>query len=103
MNLRNLRKNHAGAINMIVMGLLILVISALAIAIVYPIMGSVDTTTIDANFDGTPAANATNTVVTTTNTVMGLNPLAALVAVAAGIISLLLGAFLVGGIGEAGL
>ena len=38
-----------------------------------------------------------STVASTANTVMGLNPLAALVAVAAGIISLLLGAFLVGG------
>lgn len=97
---RNFIRNDKGAINMIVMGLLILVISVLAIAIVYPILGSVDTTTIDANFDGTPSANATATIISTTNTVMGLNPLAALVAVAAGIISLLLGAFLVGGGGS---
>ena len=93
--------NDHAAIGMIIMGLLILVISVLAIAIIYPILGSVDTTTIDANFDGTPSANATNSIISTTNTVMGLNPLAALVAVAAGIISLLLGAFLVGGGGGA--
>ena len=95
--MRKLWKNQSGAINMIIMGLLILIISALAIAIFYPIVSSVDTDTIDADLDGTPAANATSTVVTTGNTVMGLNPLAALVAVAAGIVTLLLGAFLVGG------
>ena len=94
---RKFVENKDAAINMIVMGLLILVISALAIAIFYPIISSVDTTTIDADLDGTPSANATATVVSTGNTVMGLNPLAALVAVAAGIITLLLGAFLVGG------
>ena len=90
-------KNEKGAVNMIMMGLLILIISALAIAIFYPIIGSVDTTTIDANFAGTPSANATTVVLSTANTVMGLNPLAALVAVAAGIITLLLGAFIFGG------
>jgi len=97
MNLRKFKNNNRGAVNMIIMGLLILIISALAIAIFYPIIGAVDTTTIDAGLDGTPSANATATVVSTGNTVMGLNPLAGLVAVAAGIIALLLGAFLSGG------
>jgi len=95
--MRNIIKNNKAAINMIIMGLLILIISALAVAIFYPIVDSVDTDTIDAGLDGTPSANATATVVSTGNTVMGLNPLAALVAVAAGIVTLLLGAFLVGG------
>ena len=87
------------------MGLLILVISVLAVAIVYPILASVDTDTIDASFDNnaTPSANATEVVISTTNTVMGLNPLAALVAVAAGIIALLLGAFLTGAGGLGGM
>ena len=85
---------------MIMMGLLILIISALAIAVVYPIIGAPNYTSIDSNFGGvntTPAKNASNVVLGTTGTVMGLNPLAALVAVAAGIISLLLGAFIFGG------
>jgi len=96
---RKFTENKSGAINMIVMGLLILIISALAIAVFYPIISAVDTTTIDAGFGGvneTPSANATSNVISTGNTVMGLNPLAGLVAVAAGIIALLLGAFLSG-------
>ena len=94
---------------MILMGLLILIISALAIAVVYPIISAPDYAAIDANFGGsynstsgewsgtTPAHNASLVVLSTTGTVMGLNPLAALVAVAAGIITLLLGAFIFGG------
>lgn len=105
---RKFIENREGALNMIIMGLLILVISALSIAIFYPIIANIDTSTYDADLavklghnasHYTPGANASDSVVTSANTVMGLNPLAALVAVAAGIITLLLGAFLVGGRG----
>jgi len=103
---RKFWENKNGALNMIIMGLLILVISALSIAIFYPVLRSVDTSTIDSSLASklgentttyTPGANATGAIASTGNTVMGLNPLAALVAVAAGIVTLLLGAFLVGG------
>ena len=105
---RSFKSDENAAINMIIMGLLILVISVLAVAIIYPMMAGIDYDSIDRTLgwngsaaDNTrPSQNASNTILSTTNTVMGLNPLAALVAVAAGIISLLLGAFLVGGGGS---
>ena len=97
--------DNNGSVNMIIMGLVILVMSVLAVAIFYPIASSIDYDSIDRSLgwngsalDNTrPSKNASNSMISTANTVMGLNPLAALVAVAAGIISLLLGAFLVGG------
>lgn len=94
---RNLGADENANVGMIILGLLILIISALAVAIFFPIMGSIDYTTIDASFDGTPSQNASEAVMSTAGTVFGLNPLAALVAVAAGIIAMLLGAFALGG------
>ena len=104
---RKFIEDKNAALNMIMMGLLILIISALAIAIFYPVLSSIgNTTTLDTSLAArvgdtsgnyTPVANASATISGTANTVMGLNPLAALVAVAAGIVTLLLGAFFVGG------
>ena len=82
-------------------GIVILVMSVLAIAIVYPIIGGVSISTIDTSLQTqlskgtgfTPTSNATQTVLSGTNIVMGINPLAALVAVAAGILLLLMGVF----------
>jgi hypothetical protein len=108
----NFSKEKKGAIQYIAMGIVILVMSAIAIPVVFSVMAGTGATgtTIDAaikaNIGGTghpnPLGNTTyvfrNTTVTvlsTSSTVLGLNPLAALVAVAAGMISLLVGAFMV--------
>jgi energy-converting hydrogenase Eha subunit C len=98
-----LRKNDAGALAYIQMGIVILIMSALAVPIVFSVIGAISPATIDTQLQtalgkGTgykPAANATAAVLTTAGTVLTLNPLAALVAVAAGMISLLVGAFVV--------
>ena len=103
-------KNERGAIQYIALGIVILVMSAIAIPIVFSVIGAtgMNGTTIDATIKtniggaGHPNPlgnttyvfrNATTTVLATSTTVLGLNPLAALVAVAAGMISLLVGAF----------
>jgi predicted membrane channel-forming protein YqfA (hemolysin III family) len=107
-----LRNNH-GALQYIVMGIVILVMSAIAIPIVFSVIGSTGANggTIDASIKaniggaGHPNPlgnttyvfrNTTTVVLQSSTTVMGLNPLAALVAVAAGMISLLVGAFAFG-------
>ena len=90
-------------------GIVILVLSVLAVSIVYPIIAGINVQTIDINLgfgatpaggnwtgrlNGTvPATNASLAVLSGANIVMGINPLAALVAVAAGILLLLMGVF----------
>lgn len=111
--MRHLLKNKQGAIEYIVGGIAILILSAIAIPIVFSVLAASGTggTTIDTQIKtnlggaGHPNPlgnttyifrNSTQTIISTTTTVMGLNPLAALVAVAAGMISLLIGAFAYG-------
>jgi len=83
--------NDKGVIETIAMGMAILVLSIIIVAVFYPIAGSIDTTTIDADFDGTPSGNATDAVLGTAETVFELNPLVALVAIASAIIVLVMG------------
>ena len=89
--MRKLMQNKDGVIETIAMGLAILVLSIIIVAVFYPIAGSIDTTTIDADFSGTPSANATDAVLDTAETVFELNPLVALVAIASAIIMLVMG------------
>jgi predicted membrane channel-forming protein YqfA (hemolysin III family) len=110
--MKSILRDKTGAVQYIALGIVILVMSAIAIPIVFSVMAGTGATgtTIDAqikaNIGGAghpnPLGNTTyvfrNTTVTvlsTSTTVLGLNPLAALVAVAAGMISLLVGAFMV--------
>ena len=108
---RILTKNEQGVLAYVQMGIVILVLSALAIPITMSFLGATDVSTVDAtlrangigpkNATGvisshyTPATNVTGSIVSTAGTVLTLNPLAALVAVAAGMISLLVGAFVI--------
>ena len=89
--MRKLMRNKDGVIETIAMGLAILVLSIIIVAVFYPIAGSIDTTGIDADFDGIPSANATEAVLDTAETVFELNPLVALVAIASAIIMLVMG------------
>ena len=95
--MRSLRKNNYAVLDTIAMGLAILVLSIIIVAVFYPIAGSIDTTTIDADFDGTPSENATESVLDVSETVFELNPLVALVAIASAIITLVMGMVYIGG------
>jgi hypothetical protein len=98
-----IERKDAGIIGVdfILAAILILIVSAMAIAIVFPMIGGIPITATDnalrtamgAGAGFTPTANASVGLVTTTGTVMGLAPMMALAAVAAGIISILLFAF----------
>ena len=100
---QTIKKNDKAALAYIQMGIVILIMSALAVPIVFSVIGAISPKTIDTALQSalgkttvyTPTANATVAVLSTTGTVLALNPLAALVAVAAGMISLLVGAFVV--------
>lgn len=64
----------------VVVGILITLI--IAILVFYNIAASIDTTTIDGNFDGTPSANATDAVFSQASTFFSVAPIIAIVIVA---------------------
>ena len=90
-------KGVVGVLATIAVGLAVLVLSIIIVAVFYPIAASVDTTSIDAEFSGTPSANATDSVLDVAATVFELNPLVALVAIASAIITLVMGMVYIGG------
>ena len=100
--IREFKADDYAAVGMIIMGALILVLSVIIIPVFYRIAASTDTTNIDSDIatakglgtwpatNCTDATNATDDVLDIGGSVMSLNPLAALVAVAGGIIGILL-------------
>ena len=76
------RFNSQGSTQIIgaVVGILITLI--IAILVFYNVADSIDTSSIDANFDGTPSANATDDVFDQTGTFFSIAPIIAIVAVA---------------------
>lgn len=97
-----LKTDDKGAVGMIIMGALILVLSVIIIPVFYRIAGSQNLDSLDDDIatakgetgwpatNSTDATNATDDVLEIGGSVMSLNPLAALVAVAGGIIGILL-------------
>jgi len=78
----SLKKNDSGNVQMVgmVVGLLITII--IAVLIFYNVAGSIDTTTIDAELTGTPAANATDDTLDQAATFFTIAPILALVIIA---------------------
>jgi len=98
--------NNEAVIETISMGMVILVLSIIVVAVFYPISGSIDTDSIDADLQEniyglnaterasstiTPSGNSTDSILDTAGTVFELNPLIALVAIASAIIMLVMG------------
>ena len=80
--LKQLLKNDAGNVQMIgaVVGIFITLI--IAVLVFYNVAASIDTTSIDANFDGTPAANATDDTLEQSGSFFTIAPIIGIVAVA---------------------
>ena len=96
------KKNEAGIIGVdfIIAAILILIMSALAIAIVFPMISGIPIKATDAalraatgNTKLNITANTSMTLVSSTGTVLALAPMMAIAAIAAGIVTLLLYAF----------
>ena len=82
LGLKSLAKDERGDIRMIgaVVGILVtLVVAAL---VFFNIMASIDTTTLDAEFTGTPVANATTSIMEQSDVFFSLAPIIAIVIVA---------------------
>jgi len=83
-------RNENGDMNMILAAIVMAIVFAIGIIIVYNVLASVDTTTIDAGLTGTPAANATEDLITNVNTFYTVGPIALIVVAAVGILSYVL-------------
>ena len=64
---------------------------AISILIVYSILAGINTTTIDASLAGTPAANATNSLLSGLGTFYTISPIYLVVLVAVAIIGAVMG------------
>jgi len=76
--------------NMILAAIVMAIALAIGIIIVFNVIAAVDTTTIDAGLTGTPAANATDDLLTNTETFYTVAPIAMIVVAAVGILGYVL-------------
>lgn len=88
--LRRFVKNHRADMNMILTAVIMAIVFAIGIIVVYNVLASVDTTTLDAEFTGTPAANATDSLIENVNTFYTVGPIALIVVAAVGILGYVL-------------
>jgi len=81
MKLRSLLKNDSGNIDMILTAVIAGIVFAISIAIIYSVLGGISYTTIDAQFtagdslNNTPAANASDSLLTNLATFYTLGPI----------------------------
>ena len=88
--MRQFWKNTHGDMNMILAAIVMAIALAIGIIIVFNVIAAVDSTTIDAGLTGTPAANATNDLLTNTETFYTVAPIALIVVAAVGILGYVL-------------
>jgi len=88
--MRSLLKDKMANVDMILTAVIAAIVFAISIAIVYAVLGGIDYTTYDAGLTGTPAANASDTLVTNLNTFYNLGPIYIVVIAAVGIIAAVL-------------
>jgi hypothetical protein len=87
---KRLVHNNDGDMNMILTAVVMAIVFSIGIIIVFNVIASVDDDTIDADLDGTPAANATDNLVSNLETFYVVGPIALIVVAAVGILSYIL-------------
>jgi hypothetical protein len=89
--MKKLFSNQHADMNMILAAIIMGIVFAIGIIIVFNVMGSLDTTSIDANFaNSTPSANATQNLQDNVETFYTVGPIALIVVAAVGILSYVL-------------
>ena len=88
--MRSFLKNQDADMNMILSAIVMAIVFAIGIIIVFNVIASVDTATIDAGLTGTPAANATEDLLDNVETFYTVGPIALIVVAAVGILSYVL-------------
>jgi len=77
-------------VDMILTAIIAGVMFAIAIPIIYSVLGGINYTTVDAALAGTPAANASQNLLTNLNTFFTIGPIYLVVVAAVGIIAAVL-------------
>ena len=89
--MEKLWNNKDANITTIVLAVATAVTLAISILIVYSILGGIDATTIDANLEGTPTANATGALTVGLGTFFSIAPIYIVVLIAVAIIGAVMG------------
>jgi multisubunit Na+/H+ antiporter MnhB subunit len=87
---KSLKKNEDASIDMILTAVVAAIVFAISIAIVYAVLGGIDYTTYDSALTGTPAANASTSLLGNLTTFYNLGPIYIVVIAAVGIIAAVL-------------
>ena len=85
-----IKLNEEANVDMILTAVIAGVMFAIAIPIIYSVLGGIDYTSVDAGLTGTPAANASNNLLTNLNTFFTIGPIYLVVVAAVGIIAAVL-------------
>lgn len=86
MKLREFWQNREADVNMILAAVVMAIGLAIGIIIAYNVIGSLDTSTIDAGLTGAPAASATSSLINSTGTFYTVAPIALIVVAAVAIL-----------------
>jgi len=85
--MRKLNENKNANVQLILMAVVAAVVIAISVLIIFPVIGGLDTTTIDAKFTGsTPSLNASTNLVQNLETFYSISPIYIVVLAAVGII-----------------
>jgi hypothetical protein len=87
---KSLKKNEDAAIDMVLTAVVAAIVFAISIAIVYAVLGGIDYTGYDSVLTGTPAENASNSLLENLATFYTLGPIYIVVIAAVGIIAAVL-------------
>ena len=93
--MRELLSDNRGAVGTIILAVATAITLAISILIVYSIIGGLDVTTIDAGFTGTPAKNATESLITGLGTFYTVSPIYIVILIAVAIIGAVMGIMVV--------
>lgn len=95
--MRKLSQDDNANVGTIIVAVATAITIAISIVIIYSIIGGLDVTSIDAELTGTPAANATNSLIAGLSTFFTISPIYLIVLVAVAIIGAIMGIMYVGG------
>lgn len=90
MKIRKLKKNLDADMNMILSAVVMAIVFSIGIIIIFNVISSLDTTSIDSGLTGTPAANATDNLISNVEVFYTVGPIALIVVAAVGILGYVL-------------
>jgi len=93
--MRKLLEDKQGNVGTIILAVATAITIAVSILIIYSVLGGMDVATIDAKLAGSPATNATNSLIAGLGTFFTISPIYLVVLVAVAIIGAVMGIMVV--------